>query len=188
MSTKDKQASKYCGVSWTVWMLLLLTCAAVAQVPAADSIVPRLVNYTGVAKDETAKAMKGVIGATFAVYADQMGGSPLWMETQNIVVGPGGRFSVTLGSATPAGLPPDVFSSGQARWLGITFNGGSEQPRVSLVSVPYALQAGDAQTLGGLPPSAFVLATPSVVNTSSTTPTTSSDSKPPTATAGGRQM
>ena len=37
-------------------------------------------------------------------------------------------------------------------------NGGEEQPRVLLLSVPYALQAADAQTLGGLPPSAFMLA------------------------------
>jgi hypothetical protein len=29
-----------------------------------------------------------------------------------------------------------------------------------LLSVPYALKAGDAQTIGGLPPSAFVLAGP----------------------------
>jgi len=32
---------------------------------------------------------------------------------------------------------------------------------VLLVSAPYALKAGDAETIGGLPPSAFVLATPS---------------------------
>ena len=33
-------------------------------------------------------------------------------------------------------------------------------PRVSLVSVPYALKAADVETIGGLPPSAFVLAVP----------------------------
>ena len=37
-------------------------------------------------------------------------------------------------------------------------NGGAEQPRVLLLSVPYALKAADAQTLGGLPASAFLLA------------------------------
>ena len=36
--------------------------------------------------------------------------------------------------------------------------GEVEQPRVLLVSVPYALKAADADTLGGLPASAFVLA------------------------------
>jgi hypothetical protein len=36
--------------------------------------------------------------------------------------------------------------------------GLEEQPRVLLVSVPYAMKAGDAETLGGKPLSAFVLA------------------------------
>ena len=37
----------------------------------------------------------------------------------------------------------------------------SEHPRVMLVSVPCALKSGDAETVGGLPASAFVLAAPS---------------------------
>jgi len=45
-----------------------------------------------------------------------------------------------------------------ARWLGVTVNGGQEQPRALLLSVPYALKASDAETIGGLPPSAFMLA------------------------------
>ena len=149
------------NVNRIVSAVLLAVCLATVSVWAqvqANPTVPRLVNYAGVAKDSDGKAFSGTVGATFAIYADQMGGVALWMETQNIVVSLGGKFSVTLGSTTPSGLPPDVFSSGQARWLGITFNGEAEQPRISLVSVPYALQAGDAQTLGGLPPSAFVLA------------------------------
>jgi hypothetical protein len=59
-------------------------------------------------------------------------------------------------------LPLDLFSSGEARWLGVTVNGGLEQPRVLLLSVPYALKAADAETIGGLPPSDFVLAAPPV--------------------------
>ncbi|MGA9898829.1 MAG: tail fiber domain-containing protein, partial [Terriglobales bacterium] len=38
--------------------------------------------------------------------------------------------------------------------------GQDEQPRVMLLAVPYALKAGDATTIGGLPPSAFMLAAP----------------------------
>jgi hypothetical protein len=38
--------------------------------------------------------------------------------------------------------------------------GQAEQARVMLVSVPYALKAVEADTIGGLPPSAFVLAAP----------------------------
>ena len=48
---------------------------------------------------------------------------------------------------------------------------GAEQERVLLVSVPYALKAADADTLGGKPLSAFVLA-----SSQTTSPTTSSSS------------
>jgi trimeric autotransporter adhesin len=42
----------------------------------------------------------------------------------------------------------------------VRVQGQEEQPRVLLLSVPYALKAADAQTLGGLPASAFVQAFP----------------------------
>ena len=160
MSPQIKAAPPNRQLAWTALIVLLIAYSAAAQAPASESAVPRLVNYAGVAKDADGKPFKGIIGATFAVYAEQEGGAPLWMETQNINASANGSFAVMLGATKPAGLPQDVFSSGQARWLGIRYNGGAEQPRVALLSVPYALKAGDAQTLGGLPPSAFVLAAP----------------------------
>jgi hypothetical protein len=39
----------------------------------------------------------------------------------------------------------------------------TDNPRVLLLSVPCALKAADAETIGGMPPSAFVLATPAGV-------------------------
>ena len=145
----------------------LLTCLtlrpALAQTP--DATVPRAVNYAGTAKDIDGKPLAGVVGATFAVYAEQSGGAPVWMETQNIAASASGKFAVVLGATQSSGIPMEVFSNGQGRWLGVSYNGGPEQPRVALLSVPYALKAGDAQTIGGLPPSAFVLATSVVGNT-----------------------
>ena len=128
---------------------------------SADSaVVPRLVNVTGKATDVQGKAISGIAGVTFAIYKDQYEGVPLWMETQNIQTDAKGNYTVRLGATMPDGLPLDVFSSGEARWLGVRINGGEEQPRVLLLSVPYALKAADAETIGGLPPSAFVLAAP----------------------------
>jgi hypothetical protein len=148
--------------------MLLTPCLAfhtLAQSTAAEAAaVPRAVNYSGTAKDAEGKTLAGVAGATFAVYAEQSGGPALWMETQNITAASNGRYAVVLGATQTAGLPPEVFNSGQGRWLGVSYNGGPEQPRVALLSVPYALEAGDAQTIGGLPPSAFVLATPGGVS------------------------
>src|SRR5436190_3808335 len=64
-----------------------------------------------------------------------------------------------MGASLTDGMPLELFSSGEPRWLGVQFNraGESEQPRLLLVSVPYALKAADADTLGGKPVSAFVL-------------------------------
>ena len=89
-------------------------------------------------------------------------------ETQNVTADVKGNYTVRLGATPPEGLPLDLFTSGEARWLGVRINGGEEQPRVLLLSVPYALKAGDAQTLGGLPASAFVLAAPPTAAAQST--------------------
>jgi hypothetical protein len=135
-----------------------------AQQPAwsaESAAVPRLMNFSGRATDAQGKAISGIVGVTFAIYKDQYEGSPLWLETQSITADAKGNYSVQLGATKPNGLPLDLFSSGQARWLGVTVSGGPEQPRVLLLSVPYALKAADAETVGGLPPSAFVLAAPS---------------------------
>ena len=61
-------------------------------------------------------------------------------------------------SACARALPVELFLSGEARWLDIAVEGVAPQPRRLLVSVPYALKAADAETIGGKPLSAFVLA------------------------------
>jgi hypothetical protein len=104
--------------------------------------------------------MSGLVGVTFLLYCEQEGGAPLWMETQNVQPDKTGRYTVTLGLTSSRGLPTDICVAGEARWLGVQAEGLPEQPRVMLLSVPHALKAGDAETLGGLPASAFVLATP----------------------------
>ena len=100
----------------------------------------------------------GALARTFALYSEETGGTALWLETQNITADSNGHYVALLGWTKPDGLPTDVFTSEQARWVGVQISGQAEQPRVLLVSAPYALTAGDAETLGGLPPSAFMLA------------------------------
>lgn len=101
---------------------------------------------------------------TLAIYADEKGGAPLWQETQTVTVDAEGRYAVLLGASQNDGLPLELFDSGEARWLGRRFDrpGEHEQARVLLASVPYALKAGDADTLGGRPSSAYALSGASV--------------------------
>jgi trimeric autotransporter adhesin len=82
------------------------------------------------------------------------------METQNVSPDSVGRYTAQLGATRSEGLPPETFMTGEARWRVVQAAGAPEQPRVLLVAVPYAMKAADAETIGGLPPSAFVLAVP----------------------------
>jgi hypothetical protein len=143
----------------TVSALPGLLGAQQTEISQAAAGVPRLINYSGKVLDTKGNVITGIAGVTFSIYKDQYAGAPLWMETQNVTPDSKGNYAVQLGAMTSQGLPLDLFTSGEARWLGVRVQGAEEQPRVLLLSVPYALKAGDADTLGGKPASAF-LATP----------------------------
>jgi hypothetical protein len=98
--------------------------------------------------------------ATLSVYREEQGGTPVWQETQNVNLDPNGLYNAMLGITQKDGVPVDLFSSTEPRWIGVQFNrpGEMEEPRVQLVSVPYALKSLDAETLGGKPASAYLLA------------------------------
>src|ERR1017187_9200227 len=70
-----------------------------------------------------------------------------------------GRYTTLRGATLNDGMPLELFTSGEPRWLGVQFQrtGEVEQARVLLTSVPYALKAVDADTLGGRPASAYLL-------------------------------
>ncbi len=151
-----------------IQLSVLLVCVLSMQAqqsPQASNqtaTVPHLVKFSGTVKDLDGKSLTGTAGLTFALYKDDQGGAPLWIETQNVELDSSGRYSTTLGATKAEGLPADLFTSGEARWLGVQPMGRAEQPRVLLVAVPYAMKAVDAETLGGLPAAAFVLATPPI--------------------------
>jgi hypothetical protein len=127
--------------------------------------LPRLVRFNGTARNLNGNPLSGVVGITFALYSEQNGGASLWLETQNVQADSNGHYTALLGASKPDGLPTDLFATEQARWVGVQISGQAEQPRVLLVSAPYALKAGDAETVGGLPASAFALANPDASKT-----------------------
>ncbi len=129
-----------------------------AGTAASAAIVPRLIRVAGTLPESAGKSSSGVISVSFALYKEQNSTDPLWQETQNIRVDFAGHYSALLGATKEEGLPVDIFISGGAHWLGVQPEGQTEQPRILLLSVAYALKAADADTLGGLPASAFALA------------------------------
>jgi len=152
-----------------VAMSSIFASAALAQETGADQIppqrvsqipevsVPRLIRYTGTLTDLSGKALTGTATVEFAIYQDPSDENPMWQETQSIELDAEGRYSALLGASRTEGLPTELFSNGQARWLSVHLPGASTQPRTLLVAVPYALKAADADTLGGFPASAFAL-------------------------------
>ncbi|MFZ0279779.1 MAG: hypothetical protein WA254_01930 [Candidatus Sulfotelmatobacter sp.] len=125
---------------------------------ASTATVPRLIRIRGAVRDEAGQPLSGAIGVTFALYADQNDQTALWQESQTVQLDSGGNYSVLLGASNEEGLPQEVFSAGEARWLGVRPEGQAEQPRILLLSVAYALKAADTDMLGGKPASAFMLA------------------------------
>jgi hypothetical protein len=130
-----------------------------AQEPAAEvtriesaPVVPQQVRFTGTLPNRPGDTVEAV----FRIYAAPEGGKPLWAETQTISVASDGTYAVLLGAVSSKGLPQAVFSDGQARWVGISVERGDEEPRIPLASTPYAMKAGDAQTLGGLSAQSYV--------------------------------
>ncbi|HET9407502.1 MAG TPA: hypothetical protein VFO39_09715 [Candidatus Sulfotelmatobacter sp.] len=155
--------------SLTLTVCLSLFAAAqqnTSAVDSASSTVPKLITYSGMLKNSGGQTVTAITGVTFLLYKDAQGGPALWLETQNVTPDRSGHFSVQLGATTAHGLPADLFQNGEARWLALQIGNEAEQPRVMLVAVPYAIKAADAETVGGLPPSAFVLATAPNPNTS----------------------
>ena len=168
-----------------VCSLLLLPGSVSAQsVSGADASVPRLMQFNGTFRPANGEPPAPVEIVTFAIYGDETGGTTLWQETQNVPIASGGEYTVVLGSTNPDGLPMDVFASGQAHWLGVHVEraGESEQARIRIMSVPYALRSADADTLGGKPASAYVLAEPatSTSTTASGKPASTKSDRSPT--------
>jgi len=176
------------AVFFVLAMAFASLCAA--QAPENLTVVPNLVSFSGRLADVTGKPVTSITGVTFLLYKDEQGGTPLWLETQNVTPDKSGHYSVQLGSTNAHGVPSDIFQSGEARWLATQIANEPEQPRTLLVAVPYAMKARDAETIGGLPPSAFVLAAPAAApSTAASASATSSNAAAPTSstvtTSGG---
>ena len=126
--------------------------------------VPHFVKFGGAIKNVRAPK-GGTVAIRFVIFGDATQGTPLWQEVQNVQLDEQGHYEVMLGSTDSEGIPMELFTSGEPRWLEVhaLLPGAEEEPRVWLVSVPYALEAANAQTLGGLPASAFAKAGPSTV-------------------------
>jgi hypothetical protein len=152
---------RYSAAFSALIVVLTFTPAILAQSTAPPSSVPQVIAVGGVLRPADGQPLGPRERVTFAIYADQSDATPLWQETQRVHPNATGRYTVFLGATEPNGVPLEIFASGEARWLGIALvrPGELEQPRTRITSVPYALRAADAETLGGRPAADYLLAT-----------------------------
>src|ERR1700683_697378 len=142
--------------------LALLLCGTrimLGQVPAPGTVassIPTVIRVSGSVRYLDGKELSGSRSLTFALYQNQEGGISIWTETQTLALDSHGRYTVFLGSVSPGGVPPELFSSGGTQWIGVTPDDGIERPRFAITTVPYAFEAADADTLGGKKPEEFV--------------------------------
>lgn len=120
---------------------------------AADA--SSLIRYQGNLSNNVGEPLNEPVTLTFRLYTDETAPDPdcsdttgtcVWEEPQASVPVTNGQFSVLLGEVTSLeGVDWD-----QKLWLGITVNSDSEMtPRQEITSVPTALFAQTAESLGG---------------------------------------
>ena len=125
--------------------LALLASAALAPGTAAAA-VPGLVAVEGaLTASAGSPAADGYYNVTFAIFKDQSGGNPLWIEGPVSISLKNGSFQYLLGSKTP--LSASVLSGLSTAFLSLKVESDAELPRQPLVSVAYALRAAVAEGL-----------------------------------------
>jgi hypothetical protein len=140
--------------------LMATSAAAQTESVVGQVVVPRLIRFDGALAGADGTPLTGPALLVFGIYTEPEEGVALWSEYQDVTLDDRGRFAVYLGQSEREGLPLAIFGSGEARWLGVAVAGEAERPRVRLISVPYALKAAEADTLGGKTAADFVLARP----------------------------
>jgi hypothetical protein len=142
-------ARKWLGLIPTVALLLIATSLATAG-------IPHKINYQGrVTHIASGVPLPGTHSMIFRIYDVQMGGLPLWEETQTVEADFQGVVSTILGEVVPIDL---TFEG--PYWLEVVVDGETLTPRREMVSSGYAYNAErshDSERLGGLESSSYSL-------------------------------
>jgi len=79
--------------------------------------VPHFVKFNAALKTVAGVPRTGTVAIKFVIYGDAAGGTPLWQEVQNSQLDQQGRYEVMLGATASEGIPMELFTSGEPRWL-----------------------------------------------------------------------
>jgi hypothetical protein len=136
-----------------------------ATATAAQALVPERLYFQGQLTTKDGNAVTASPDLEVRLYdGPDLGATLLWSDTFAVDV-QAGAFEMFLGdNGTP--LPPSIFVDNNI-WLDLTVDGDLLEPRMEVVSVPYAYSAAEAELckaavnadmLAGLDPSAYAKA------------------------------
>ena len=113
-------------------------------------VAPTLIPISGTLVTADGLPRAGSVLLVVSLYDTKEDTAPRWIEQQAVTADVAGHYTIQFGSTRPEGLPTDLFTGGGVpQWIGITVESQPEQPRVMLVTVPYAVKASSADTLAG---------------------------------------
>ncbi|MFQ5906645.1 MAG: hypothetical protein ACE5JA_08730, partial [bacterium] len=110
---------------------------------AATLVIPWHINYQGYLTDGAGAPVDDTLSMRLSIWNSSGGGTELWNETRNAAV-ENGFFSLVLGALTP--IPPDIFETGEQRWLELVVDGQTMSPRTEITSVGYAYRSVKADS------------------------------------------
>ena len=148
-----------CLVVRIILVLFLSSRAVLAQSTASDA-VPRVIKITGVFRPADGQPPPASKPSPLSIYADERAGRPLWQETQSVAVDDAAVTCWSSAPPTPTASRPPSSPPAPSGSAPLRATRRSRRGRACrLTSVPYALRAAEADTLGGHPASDYALAT-----------------------------
>ena len=133
--------------SWSRWVAVLSGLVVICISASALAQVPEQLVQQGRLLTDGGEAVTGDVTVTFSLYDSESGGFVLWQQEKTVSVDDSGFYSVTLGSDSNP-INSSALTGGSA-WLGVSIDGSAElTPRLALKSVPYAVVAGTAESVG----------------------------------------
>lgn len=121
---------------------IVVECLLLPSPVRADP--PSLIRYQARLADAAGVSLTGIHNLTFAIFSQEVAGTPLWTEGPLAVnVGKGG-VDLLLGEITP--LTSAVLAAPN-RWLQVTVDGAALTPRQRLASVPFSFVADRLGTM-----------------------------------------
>ena len=125
--------------------VVVLGLVLIAAPEVASAQVPPRLTQQGRLVDDAGQPVTGSVEMTFTIFDAETGGSIMWEGTSQTQLDDAGFYAVTLGTDSNP-ITAGVLSGGD-RWIGISVDGESLDPRLPINSVPYAAVAGNAQSV-----------------------------------------